>query len=1144
MSLGVKQLWRVLSNPNGARGLSLIPRECTPALARAAPTSSRSTLRALHSQAPSLPDQSQSTDAEFEANDVRRRQHTTTEVHDSGENPVPAAQTPTEPSRASPPPPLPLPREEAQEQTQTQARDVQDKQDGLPPVKKAKTAKSAKPKRGRGSGLVNRLAKVPVRAHPVLESVFVRPVTEYPDQYETRGSVRTHMKDNHRQKMVMGTRVPTNRTDWRAVLRNLLQSTPMYLPEQFADNVKVIIPRETAPRLLSDSEYSVWDIKSRTNCGMVLYRAGDAGYEEGTEDQHPYLIIWGHHHSVNTAIDEILGVTRKVTIISRTEGTEKVLWNGKGDGKDFFLRAPIVFVSAHRTPSQLAPYHVNIRADEFPKPEEWTRKTFEEYVDALIKSRMPSALASKLYPEHGRHEMAVIEQLVAVFNDEVAAQFVTNAAFKMALHYMTRGGETWRPEVLSMFNYAQSGRVRLDVGVFNILAEAAVKTRSLYRFSAVLYLLVTRGYQPNLRTWILFLRMFEAEEVKRYVLQAMHDRGLFNARGALRMVADEMAPHDAYRAVQLGWDVPTFLAKQDELYGANRKWVSIDALNKIFHVFGSYSMFAEIRQLLDLVFAGKLIAYPDHVTVNTILAHCKAQKKLDLAVEFIQLFESHRAKNNETPLKLDNLACDILFDLAHWQKKPHVLSTIWRYAHLVNSTTFDMRQKGTILLKMDAAKLKEEKSVRRLKLGDEERVQFVRNLLLGEFIQANGGDEVFGKIIAGIAKGEQEHQREMEEIAEQEEDDDDRIPSTLGDWFQSQSLLDPSSSPTIPPSSSAASLPASSSNPDHIRSRIPQPKSQSSSEPESPTWGNIYGSFRSWSFASKYLYLEPSAPIGSLLQQALDRDRELHLALRTDGLDRHAIEELMKPVEIPTKLRTKPAFEEVKKLFEREGEVTKRAVKKGGVKEGDRDGDEEVQEAMALGPVDGQTLDKWLNGGGSGNEVAPAAAKNAHVDETAAAAAAAKPNPSSLSDDSKKVVVEEQKQEQQQPTAAAATVGAEVEVEVEVEAKGSPENKVQEEARKRAEKEPMTTTSKSKTPPPPSPAPASAPAPTQPTTSPLTTSSPTQPTTSPLSTKTPTKSPTKERKTKEEAASLKLRFPSSSSSSSGKRVKWEDLADL
>ncbi|KAK3501807.1 Oxysterol-binding protein-domain-containing protein [Neurospora crassa] len=1063
---------------------------------------SGSTLRALHSQAPSLPDQSQPTDAEFEANHVRRRQHTTTEIHDSGENPAPAAQTPTEP------PPPPLPREEAQEQAHTQTGDIQDGQNDSSPAKKAKKAKPAKPKRGRDSGLVNRLAKVPVRAHPVLESVFVRPVTEYPDQYETRGSVRTHMKDNHRQKMVMGTRVPTNRTDWRAALRNLLQSTPMYLPEQFADNVKVIIPRETAPRLLSDSEYSVWDIKSRTNCGMVLYRAGDAGYEEGTEDQQPYLIIWGHHDSVNTAIDEILGVTRKVTIISRTKGTEEVLWNGKVDSKE-----PIVFVSAHRTPSQLAPYDVNIRADEFPKPEEWTRKTFEEYVDALIKSRMPSALASKLYPEHGWHEMAVIEQLVAVFNDEVAAQFVTNAAFKMALHYMTRGGETWRPEVLSMFNYAKSGRVRLDVGVFNILAEAAVKTRSLYRFSAVLYLLVTHGYQPNLRTWILFLRMFEAEEVKRYVLQAMHDRGLFNARGALRMVADEMAPHDAYRAVQLGWDVPTFLAKQDELYGANRKWVSIDALNKIFHVFGSYSMFAEIRQLLDLVFAGKLIAYPDQVTVNTILAHCKAQKKLDLAVEFIQLFEGHRAKNNETPLKLDNLACDILFDLAQWQKKPHVLSTIWRYAHLVNSTTFHMRQKGTILLKMDAGKLKEEKSVRRLKLGDEERVLFVRNLLLGEFIQANGGDEVFGKIIAGIAKGEQEHQQKMEEIVEQEEDDDDRIPPSLGNWFHSQSLLDPSSSPTIPPSSSsaAASLPASSSNPDHNRSSIPQLQLQTSNEPELTTWGNIYGSFRSWSFASKYLYLEPSAPIGSLLQQALDRDRELHLALRTDGLDRHAIEELMKPVEIPTKLRPKPAFEEVKTLFEREGEVTKRGVKKVGVKEGDRDGDEEVQEAMALGPVDGQALDKWL----SGDEVAPTE-KNAHVDETAAAAvvvaAAAKPNPSSLPDESKKVV-----------------------------AKGSQENKVkeEEEAHKRSEKETMTTTSKSKTSPP---------APTQPTTSPLTTSSPLPiSTTSPQSTKPTTKPPTKEIKTKEEAVNFKLRFPSSSSSSStssGKRVKWEDLADL
>lgn len=781
-----------------------------------------------------------------------------------------------------------------------------------------------------------------------------------------------HMKDDARQKKVLGAR-DNNQVDWRATLRNLLQWTPRHLPEQFADTVKVIIPRDKATRLLSHSEYSMWDINSRTGCGMKLYRFGDEGYEEGTEDHDPYLIIDGHHHSVNTAIDEILSLTRKVTIISRTRDTEEVLWDGKVDGEDLSLPAPSVVVSARRVPSSREPYNVNIRAHEFPKPEEWTRKTFIEYVDALVKSRMPSDLASQLYPEHGRHQQAVIQQLVAIFNDEAAAPFVSNAAFKMALHYMTRGGETWRPEMLSLFNYAHRGRMlHLDVEVFNILAEAAVKTRSLHRFNWVLYLMVTSGYQPNLRTWILALRMFEAEEVKRYVLQAMNDRGLFNAHGAPRMVAGEMAPHDAYRAVQLNWDVPTFLAKQDELYGGGeRNWVSIDVLNKVIHVFGSYSKFAEIGELLDLIFTDEnLVAHPDQVTVNTILAHCKAQKKLDLAVEFVQLFERYSASHGEPLLELEPLACEMLFEMAHWAKKPHVLSTVWRYAHLINATSYDVRRRGIELMAMDEAELKKEKLVRRLEMGDEERVPFIRNLLLGEFIQANGGEEVWGEVMAGLAKGEQERKREMEEMfaAEREEEmraaeREGETPTSLGDWFKSQLEEDDSNS-TITPSSESSKLP--SSRPSNLSQPTQANEPQESEEP--PTrWGHFYSSFRRWSFTTQFLQLEPAVPIGSLLQEALDRDRELHLALRNPELGSD-IKKLMTPIEIPTRPRTEPAIGQVDELFKYTKPKPQPLERRSAKREGSRKKDKrKTHEADAAKIVEVQesirrrALDKWFS---------------------------------------------------------------------------------------------------------------------------------------------------------------------------------------
>jgi hypothetical protein len=296
-----------------------------------------------------------------------------------------------------------------------------------------------------------------------------------------------------------------------------------------------------------------------------------------------------------------------------------------------------------------------------------------------------------LYPTGKSHDEAVVKQLHEVLNDPATQRALSPEAFKSALAFVTRKGHMYRPHVRAFFVRMEVLNMPMDTEVFNMLAESAVKGRDLRSFSTVIRLMINRGFQPDLYTWILFLRLIKSEEVKRYILHAMNHRGLLDRPTAIRQIAREMAPQDIDRALQQGKDLESFLSHQEGLYGPG--WLSIGAANKIVDFLGRYGKFDMCADFVDIM-ATTEVARPDVVTLNTILTHCKVQNDLHRAVDFLSRFERQLA----SPVTPNAITYHLLSELGWRHKLPHVTGIIWRYSCLVNQTSNRMRFRAAKLL--------------------------------------------------------------------------------------------------------------------------------------------------------------------------------------------------------------------------------------------------------------------------------------------------------------------------------------------------------------------------------------------------------------------------------------------------------------
>lgn len=764
--------------------------------------------------------------------------------------------------------------------------DVNSAPDAL--VQPAREAAASSP-----SSLVDRLAQVPVRPHGPRDSVVVRLPTKVKNKRETHEELRRNHRALTQQHRLEKNRWRDLPGDWRTVLQLLLDAGPTHT--NAVKEVKIFIPSESVKLLFADGPNNVYNIRSRTRCDMTLYPDtwapppllgnGEEGFRSDHEgpaqdcgnDEGASIILSGQPTAVTAAVDDLLKVTKRVTVARSHDNAETLVASGQTTGTPSTgepqqdVAPPVGPIKIRDYPDSVRrnPYLLTKRADQIPRPKEWTTETFMQYVAALVMGRPSPSAARTLYRDGGRHKDLVVQQLLAAFDDPGAAAAVSSPSLKIALTYLVRSGESLVPHAQRVFNRVTALGLPISTDVYNLMAETAVKAKNILAFQSTIRLMITRGHQPDLRTWILFLRMTEAEEVRRYIMQAMHTKNFFADVGAVISVSNEMAEHDAYRAIQLNQDLDTFLAAQRELYGPEWR-LTKNAANKMLGVFGREGRFAECKQILDIMFATRRDTWPNNLTLNTVLHHCKHQNKLREAIEIVQLFD----KQNHNVA--DFVTYHLLLEMARRKKMPHVTTVVWRYAHLVDATNYRIRNRGLALLSGGA---EAEMLTRRISgfWADNAtkpkctRAGFVENLLLFDL--------------------------------------KNRIRSFSNDHFVDPNLPPPSPAPPLP-------------DPENPWDKILSETSSFSPSPDNPvleerpffppnaTPTEKYAAYEYWA-ARVSRVCEPLKPLGALLQLALERDEEL-LVLATPPspgaplprlMEKNGLPVFMWPVKIHLKKR-------------------------------------------------------------------------------------------------------------------------------------------------------------------------------------------------------------------------------------------------
>ncbi|KAK3378593.1 hypothetical protein B0H63DRAFT_480356 [Podospora didyma] len=582
------------------------------------------------------------------------------------------------------------------------------------------------------SSLLDRLAKIPVRSHGELESVFVRPATEFTNEKETRRYVDRRRREVMGQLRMAARRVARHEkdADWRQVLTTLTLETPENLPSRI-DSVKILFPRDSAKLLLSESGDGVWDIKSRTGVYMHFF--------PGSKLEDAYILLSGDATAVASAVQDIMKITKNVTVTTILGCTETDVHTASeeqapDDSGDYSWS--LMSVPSHRVPNPHTPFFSATPASEIARPEEWTKTSFESYVAALVLSRLPRGVHLAIYGAHERHQEAVARELLDAFKDPAAQHAVTVSAFKTALAFLVREAETtFKRGVRALMGRISELGLPTDSDVSNILLERAVKHKDLFEFRRGIRLMLRRGHHPTFRTWRLFLRMFEAEDVKRYILHAMQSKNLIDGQAAVIDVAKEMAKHDAYRAVQLDQSLEAFVASQDELYGSG--WLNLWSGNFILEVWGCYGKFDHMLGLLETMLAQSIT--PSTVTLNILITHCKLHDEVDIAIRFLSILESHGVEP-------DDITYHLFFHIAWKFRKPHMISVLWRLGCLNTSLTYNMRRRIKWILNntdgsLDklALQLGINPAEDDVKAANQDFMQtFVENLFLGEYQEATG----------------------------------------------------------------------------------------------------------------------------------------------------------------------------------------------------------------------------------------------------------------------------------------------------------------------------------------------------------------------------------------------------------------------
>lgn len=311
------------------------------------------------------------------------------------------------------------------------------------------------------------------------------------------------------------------------------------------------------------------------------------------------------------------------------------------------------------------PQWITTRFSDIPKPKKGDPHAFEAYVTELVSSRIRRDLVVDLYNDGVRNgsgrtdiEADRARLLLEAFEDPENKDCITNASLKRALAHLSKF-DGYRKDAKRIFRLAESVGLPMDTEDYNIMLGGLVAGSDFRGFYKLVSKMKSREFEPNARTWLLFLRLVKKDDERRQIVSSMFERNLLTHQSVRRGVAAVTAPMDAYQAFRAGRSLQDFISEHNERFG--NRWYTREALigilKQYFRYFGHKPISAvEWTYLVDQRFeCGERM---DTGSMNTVVALCAENNDWVGTIWCIDYMTTHSISlDDKTYMTLLRLCC-------------------------------------------------------------------------------------------------------------------------------------------------------------------------------------------------------------------------------------------------------------------------------------------------------------------------------------------------------------------------------------------------------------------------------------------------------------------------------------------------------
>ncbi|KAJ4267750.1 hypothetical protein NW762_003865 [Fusarium torreyae] len=500
---------------------------------------------------------------------------------------------------------------------------------------------------------------------------------QYPNAAATKASMEEHQRDARRQLGLGIVWSHFNKTvpEWMECFHLMKRMTPQWSERANMSAVRIILPKS-------------WDIEvDNQNLEYVDSATGVLQKLRAAVDKNPSAIVLrGQSKTLVKVADEIVRYCKEAEIyelgeVATSDYKTRQLWPTIENAPNGGASLPDDHNDNIWVHKEYQPHLITVPYEKVPRPAVWTRDNFEHYIATLCYGRIPSHLAIPFYGErriNGRNidtDGIRIKLIVDAFQDPAARPFITAPVIKMAISMMAfRGGH--RAEANRLVQLAEEWGTPMDTDIYNIMLEGYAHKRDIGFFYGFLRRMQARYYQPNIRTWLLFLQLIRGEDERRQVIVAMYQLGMFNHAATRRGIADVMASLDAYAAFKAGRSLKGFISDQNERYGED--WLAIDGLNGIITELLRFHRpedprIEDCKTMVGIhTDLGRRI---ESKTINIFLRHAALTRDWDTALWAMSLFKNPGCEPDQETYAA-------LMSLAIKTRSPHALGTVYFYGVL------------------------------------------------------------------------------------------------------------------------------------------------------------------------------------------------------------------------------------------------------------------------------------------------------------------------------------------------------------------------------------------------------------------------------------------------------------------------------